>query len=130
MPDIELKLCPFCGSEAKLEYGHDEHEEWFNLGCSRHWGKVPPGEQCPGGELWYVEELAEIDKAVLAWNTRADLTLTPAELRQVHSALEELVAMVRGECPSLLNEDSGGNARLAEECDAALAILYAKGRAE
>ena len=36
-------------------------------------------------------------------------------------ALEELVAMVRGECPSLLNEDSGGNARLDLAIDAAIA---------
>jgi hypothetical protein len=28
------------------------------------------------------------------------------------AVLEELHAMVRGECPSLLNEDSGGNAQL------------------
>jgi hypothetical protein len=28
------------------------------------------------------------------------------------AALEDLHATVRGECPSLLNEDSGGNARL------------------
>jgi hypothetical protein len=34
------------------------------------------------------------------------------EIEQLRIALRELHAMVRGECPSLLNEDSGGNARL------------------
>lgn len=33
------------------------------------------------------------------------------------SALCELTAMVRGECPQLLNEDSGGNSRLSIEID-------------
>jgi len=35
-------------------------------------------------------------------------------------ALVELTAMVRGECPSLLDDDSGGNARLALEIEALL----------
>ncbi len=34
--------------------------------------------------------------------------------------LRELVALVRGECPSLLNEDSGGDAKLSCDIDAAL----------
>ena len=37
------------------------------------------------------------------------------------NALRELTAMVRGECPSLLNEDSGGNGELSCEIDALLA---------
>lgn len=35
-------------------------------------------------------------------------------------ALSDLVAVVRGECPSLLNEDSGGNSGLDEQVDTAL----------
>lgn len=35
-------------------------------------------------------------------------------------ALRELVALVRGECPRLLDEDSGGNAALSIEIDQAL----------
>lgn len=38
------------------------------------------------------------------------------------AALTELQAMVKGECPSLLNEDSGGCARLDLDIDAALAL--------
>ena len=37
------------------------------------------------------------------------------------NALRELTAMVRGECPSLLNEDSGGNGELSCEIDTLLA---------
>lgn len=36
-------------------------------------------------------------------------------------ALQELHAMVWGECPSLLNEDSGGNARLDHDIRALIA---------
>ena len=34
------------------------------------------------------------------------------KLSSCRAALSELYAMVQGECPSLLNEDSGGTARL------------------
>ena len=34
--------------------------------------------------------------------------------------LSELTALVRGECPSLLEEDSGGDARLSIAIDAAI----------
>lgn len=37
------------------------------------------------------------------------------------AALEELYATVKGECPSLLNEDSGGSAQLDAQVSAALA---------
>ena len=37
--------------------------------------------------------------------------------------LRELVTLVRGECPALLNEDSGGDARLSLAIDDALAAL-------
>lgn len=37
------------------------------------------------------------------------------------NALRELTAIVRGECPSLLNEDSGGNGELSYEIDTLLA---------
>lgn len=43
------------------------------------------------------------------------------EARQrVRALLRELVALVRGECPSLLNEDSGGDAKLSCDIDEAL----------
>lgn len=44
-------------------------------------------------------------------------------LEKIGKPLRELHAMVKGECPSLLNEDSGGNARLDMEIDSALAII-------
>jgi hypothetical protein len=37
------------------------------------------------------------------------------------AALKELRAIVKGECPSLLNEDSGGSARLDMQIDEAIA---------
>lgn len=43
-----------------------------------------------------------------------------AEIEKLRLALRELHAMVQGECPSLLNEDSGGNARLDIQINALL----------
>jgi hypothetical protein len=43
-----------------------------------------------------------------------------SELVKMREALRELHAMVRGECPSLLDEDSGGNSKLALEIEAVL----------
>jgi hypothetical protein len=43
-----------------------------------------------------------------------------AEVEALRGALTELRAVVRGECPHLLSEDSGGNAKLAMQIDAAL----------
>ena len=43
-----------------------------------------------------------------------------ARVKVLAEALGELVAIVRGECPSLLNEDSGGNGELSHCIDTAL----------
>jgi hypothetical protein len=43
-----------------------------------------------------------------------------AENERLREALHELVALVRGECPRLLDEDRDGDARLSIEIDAAL----------
>jgi hypothetical protein len=42
------------------------------------------------------------------------------EIDRLQEALKELHAMVMGECPSLLDEDSGGNARLDADIHALL----------
>lgn len=48
-----------------------------------------------------------------------DITMT-SETETARDLLGELVAIVRGECPRLLNEDSGGSAELSMRIDAAL----------
>lgn len=58
--------------------------------------------------------ISERDTAV------ARVTELEAQCAAQRNALSELFAMVRGECPSLLDEDSGGNARLSLEIDTAL----------
>jgi hypothetical protein len=45
---------------------------------------------------------------------------TEAENARLREALQELFALVRGECPRLLDEDRDGDARLSIEIDAAL----------
>jgi hypothetical protein len=54
------------------------------------------------------------------WLVEHEATLR-AQHRAAVEALEDLAATVRGECPSLLNEDSGGDAELAMRIDAILA---------
>ena len=64
---------------------------------------------------------AERDDAIrhLAdWSNRCGQT--EAERDALAALLRELVALVRGECPSLLNEDSGGDAKLSCDIDEAL----------
>lgn len=67
----ELKPCPFCGAPAELEEDSDHHGEWFNLGCSNHWGKIDPDDACCGARLWYTAEPSEKAKAIAAWNRRS-----------------------------------------------------------
>ena len=50
------------------------------------------------------------------------MTQTEA-LKMALEALEELHAMVWGECPSLLNEDSGGDSTLDMECKQAITAI-------
>lgn len=67
-----LKPCPFCGAAAELEEDNDHHGEWFNLGCSMHWGNlaVKDEDDCCGGRIWYTEPLEEKEAAIKEWNTR------------------------------------------------------------
>lgn len=57
-------------------------------------------------------EVARLSHALAAERKLAD---------DLEAALHELNATVLGECPSLLNEDSGGSGRLAVDVDNALA---------
>ena len=71
---------------------------------------------------------AFIGEAVVSFTEAAEVVETLATQREaLLAALKELVTLVRGECPSLLNEDSGGDARLSLAIDAAIA--KAEGRA-
>jgi len=49
-----------------------------------------------------------------------------AASRDMYEALKELYAVVKGECPSLLDEDSGGDSRLALEIESVLAKAEGK----
>ena len=87
-----LKPCPFCGSPAELETDNDHHGEWFNLGCSRHWGSVPdPDDGCPGGRLWYTEDPEGMARAIAAWNRRAP----DADSAALRAWVERLEAVLR-----------------------------------
>lgn len=45
--------------------------------------------------------------------------------KKVLNNFENLLALVRGECPSLLNEDSGGNGMFSVDCDEHAILLIA-----
>lgn len=70
----ELLPCPFCGADAEIEQDSDHHGEWFNLGCSRHWGHVRnPDHQntCIAGRIFYTETDVTEAEAIASWNTRS-----------------------------------------------------------
>jgi hypothetical protein len=69
----ELLPCPFCGSPAEIEHGSDHHGEYFNLGCSRHWGRAQNPDRtntCIAGRIFYTEIDVSKAQAIAAWNTR------------------------------------------------------------
>lgn len=72
-------------------------------------------------EWWQAEREKTTDLRAKLAAAEAALEKAEREVARLREALSELVAMVRGECPSLLNEDSGGDATLALKIDAALA---------
>ena len=99
--DLNEKLAD-CRRDALIESLREDAKMW------RYIRDNAPPEGCtvrfmPGG-------------SAITWGV-----ITESELGRVEDALKELVAMVRGECPSLLDEDSGGSALLSMEIDD---ILY------
>ena len=66
----------------------------------------------------------DVVKALMDENHDLQRTLEAQQqqLAEVRGALEELTAVVRGECPSLLDEDSGGDAELEMRIAAILAL--------
>jgi hypothetical protein len=125
---------------------HDESIYFIPDGCICR-GDGLLGMTCPATEharlkhVVLAEENAELRAKLVALESVADQAL--ASMREatareavLRDALEELHAGVCGECPSLLNEDSGGDARLDAAIEAALAspspeadALLAKARA-
>lgn len=82
-------------------------------GCGPVIIRVEPRE---GNEVELIATRAEPDAAL-----RARVAALEAERHaEAVRVLEELHALVLGECPSLLNEDSGGDARLALRIETAL----------
>jgi hypothetical protein len=74
---------------------------------------------------------SEHDAEIAALSTAIDAAIQErdeayARVDVLREALRELTALVRGECPSLLDEDSGGDARLALEIDALLSPVQEK----
>ena len=93
----ELKACWCCNAPALLERDGDHHGEWFNLGCSRHWGAVPDrAEACPAGRIWYTADPSEMNAAITAWNTRPREAELEAALEEAKGALEEIATQHKG----------------------------------
>ena len=115
----ELLPCPFCGAPAQLESGSDHHGEWFNLGCSRHWGSVSnPDDGCIGGRMYYTEiEKTEIE-AIAAWNTRAAAVIE-ADRAQCLAALQAHADALVGYAEHMphCHWGFGGETEPPRECD-------------
>lgn len=81
------------------------------------------GSPSVGGDVEAVCNLlrqAPVAAAEIA-RLQAQLAASQALVAELADALRELVSTVRGECPSLLNEDSGGSPELSFRVDDALA---------
>lgn len=103
-----------------LRRGHCEvhphvHEEYPCSVClaekQRHGTKQ--GQYCDG-------DPSRCESAHWLGQARDEIDALRADNRRLRWVLEELHALVRGECPSLLNEDSGGDSRLDMQIRAAL----------
>ena len=69
---------------------------------------IGPSEPCDAFQR-QTARIAELEAALAAERERREAA---------EALLLELVAVVRGECPSLLDEDSGGDARTSLDIDA------------
>ena len=71
----ELKPCPFCGGEAKLFVTSNgvcvKCTEEFSMGCGcqTDWYEDVTAFGCDG---WRKRESCAVEKAIFAWNRRAD----------------------------------------------------------
>lgn len=63
----------------------------------------------------------EVQAAVLIEKLQAENAALRQRVAELENALSEIFSMVNGEASHLLDEDSGGNARLYLEIDALLA---------
>jgi hypothetical protein len=60
---VVLEVCPFCGKEAKVEWGDDHHGDYFSMGC--------PDQNCAGYLLFYTFSEDDFEDCVTKWNRRA-----------------------------------------------------------
>lgn len=93
--------CPACGETVK-----DVASATFGLALWQHWN-------------WTCGARKALEADRDSWRRVADTR--ESENLTLRRVLAELYTMVRGECPSLLNEDSGGDAALDLRIGAALA---------
>lgn len=98
----------------------DEEREKFESWCDSYLGST--GRIASRNVL---ADLASCERALQS--TAAELAEAKRERDAAEAALSELHAQVRGECPSLLNEDSGGDGELDLEIEELL--IRARGRA-
>jgi hypothetical protein len=80
--------------------------------------RIPDPRRCAELDAECHQRLAEMTAKRDALFEEA--TAKGREVARLRAALTELAALVRGECPSLLDEDSGGLGRLSVDIDAAL----------
>lgn len=111
--------CP-CGYRGGI-FGSDQEHMVCEIGST-----ITPGEE--GLETPRYSRPVEIANAHLIFNAPSDLTYTLEHIERLEAALTDLTAFVRGECPGLLDEDSGGDAELALRIDALLSHPEGDGR--
>jgi len=107
-PDEDFGPCPVCVLRAEIS--KDGEVAALNAAWSRDMGINPP---VTSAEARQIVATSNRERA-------REIAALKAEVETVRGCLHELAATVRGEAPSLLNEDSGGDAFLSMRIDAAL----------
>ena len=100
----------FCCAECLLDLVASERAA-ATAACAAH---VEEHISRAVGRAWIAEEIRALSPEGWVGVRREDLT-------ELHESLAELHALVVGECPRLLDEDSGGDAGLDIRIRAALA---------
>lgn len=124
MIEEPLLVCKWCGTPFGLKEGYKRVIEkkctCTAAGPAEHRTSNPS----LSAELAQESFISEIDRLA------ARCAELEAEVLRLRKALHELHATVMGECPALLNEDSGGDAVLALAIEAALSRPTADRSAE
>ena len=123
MPDKELKSCPFCGTNARLETGGPKDDKWFSVHCvscrchkelfwdkekcikdwnTRHPAPLEVLEECAVGD-WFMEHFNDVNKKYFMCDMAKLFCQHFAQpkrlsVEEIENILKEKHIMTQGQC--------------------------------